>query len=227
MNVRNTTQRNQASKTPKTPNASVIEVFPTPIVKFRFPKHEKYFFRDIPKSEDRTPEGWNCSVNSSYPFTGENDPYVPDEVNKRLQRDVMGSIRDVFIKNGLPPVEMGAFWYNIYHEEQNQERHDHVSAHANTFLSGVYYNKNATPTTFYPPSTLYRTLRFRGCEGTIIGNATRDTFEAEVNDGDIILFPPYLEHEVKKQTSESMRLTFSFNLTTINPNSIEWITKEY
>ena len=34
-----------------------------------------------------------------------------------------------------------------------------------------------------------------------------------INDGDIILFPPYLEHEVKKQTSESMRLTFSFNLT--------------
>ena len=211
-------QKNHLNKiTPKTPNnVSVLEVFPTPIIKFKFLKHEKYFFIDVPKCEDRTPKGWNCSVNSSYPFTGENDPYVSDEGNKRLQRDLMKGIRDVFVNGGLPPVEFGAFWYNIYHEGQDQERHHHVSAPSNTYLSGIYYNKNATPTTFYPPSTLYRSLRYRGVDDSLFSSACKDNYEAKVQDGDVILFPPYLEHEVKQQTSDAMRMTFSFNLILLN-----------
>ena len=47
-----------------------------------------------------------------------------------------------------------------------------------------------------------------------------------VEDGDIILFPPYLEHSVKskQKPKDDMRMTFSFNIdVSLNlERSVEW-----
>jgi len=87
------------------------------------------------------------------------------------------------------------------------------------FLSGVYYSKNPTPTTFYPVSTHFRTIRYRGIERSGIRESMYDFYHFHPTEGQIILFPPYLEHEVLNRQEHQKphgRLTFSFNLVLAN-----------
>jgi len=56
---------------------------------------------------------------------------------------------------------------------------------------------------------------FPGVETCELRDAYYDNYSIDVEDGDIILFPPYLEHCIEPISLEEpdMRLTFSFNLT--------------
>lgn len=195
------------------------KLFPTPIIKFKFSKHDNYFFDNIEKKE-KIPLGWECSVNSSYPKIEPKDTFITRRISSSLQKDLLTDIRQMFESAGMPTnISFNdMFWYNVYHNNQNQERHTHLSSYHNrNFWSGIYYNKNASATTFYPISTLYRVNKFDKSENSILADCYFDHVNILVDDGDVILFPPYLEHEVKPQKldEQEMRLTFSFNITLI------------
>jgi len=191
-------------------------IFPTPILHFAFSKHKEYFFEDIQKSE-RVPPGWNCSINSSYPFITKNDLFINKKKAECLKNDLLLEIKELFKSSNIPSNISfnGGLWYNIYHKNQNQERHNHLNTHnGRNFWSGIYYNKNSSPTTFYPLSLMHRTSKFDGYENSIVKDSFYDYVNIDVNDGDVIIFPPYLEHEVilNKNFSDEMRVTFSFNI---------------
>ena len=82
------------------------------------------------------------------------------------------------------------------------------------FWSGVYYNKNASPTKFFNDNAMINTQKFRGVEETALSTCLAEGYFPPVKDGDIVLFPPYLEHSVESQPQhkDSMRMTFSFNI---------------
>ena len=84
-------------------------------------------------------------------------------------------------------------------------------------VTAVYYNKNSTPTTFHRVDRNYRTQLFHGAESTSLAPCLSPNGSPSVEDGDILLFPPYLPHSVesKPQHKNSMRMTFSFNITLI------------
>ena len=197
--------------------AHLYKLFPTPLIKFEFSKHENYVFDEIPQ-QDRIPENWECSVNSSFPCIEDKDNFIDQEKSKSLQRDLLREITDLFANANLPTnlTFNNSFWYNIYHEEQFQERHNHINTCASKNIwSGIYYNKNATPTKFYNPSLLHRVTKPPKSEETIVDDCYHDFFFPSVEDGDVILFPSTLEHEVKPTNSKMMRLTFSFNICTL------------
>ena len=194
--------------------AHLYKLFPTPLIKFEFSKHENYVFDEICR-KDRTPETWECVVNSSYPRIKHDDDFIDPKKSESLQDDLLTQIKDVFASANLPTNLSfgGSFWYNIYHEEQFQERHNHINtAIARNLWSGVYYNKNATPTKFYNPSLLHRVTKFPKSEETILDDCYHDFFFPSVKDGDVLLFPSTLDHEAQPTNSKSMRLTFSFNI---------------
>ena len=189
----------------------IIDIFPTQIICFNFNKHSKYFFVDPGKVEN-TPPGWSCDVNSTFPRIPDDDPVVLQDVRDRLIGDIENACNNELRREGLQPCEMLTFWYNMYHEGQYQERHDHMDGRRPVFLSGVYYNRNPSPTTFYPISTHYRSMRYRGIERSGIRESMYDSYHFKPSEGQIILFPPYLEHEVLRRDDKDGRLTFSFNL---------------
>ena len=189
----------------------IIDIFPTQIICFHFSKHTEYVFDD-PGKIDHIPSDWSCSINSTFPRITDNDPLVSPGVRDRLIIDIKNACNDELTKEGLYYCEMLTFWYNMYHEGQYQERHDHMSADRPVFLSGVYYNRNPTPTTFYPISTHYRSIRYNGIEKSGIKESMYDRYHFTPKEGEIILFPPYLEHEVLNVDDKNGRLTFSFNL---------------
>ena len=196
---------------------SVYKLFSVPIMKFKFSKHDEYYFENIEKHE-RIPENWRCSINSSYPKTLNNDIFIDKKKNNSLQKDLLIDIKEMFRQANIPTnISFNdMFWYNISHEEQFQERHNHYNFfHAQNLWSGIYYNKNATPTTFYPYSHFHRITKFKDFEKSIISDCYYDFFNVDVEDGDVVIFPSTIDHEVRASNRDIMRLTFSFNITII------------
>ena len=189
----------------------IINLFPTQLICFKFTKHKNYFFID-PGKQSHVPKGWNCDVNSTFPMIPDDDPLVLQDVRDRLISDITHACNTELPREGLASCDITTFWYNAYHGEQDQERHDHMDGRCPTFLSGIYYNANPTPTTFFPISTQHRAIRYRGIENSGIEESMSDCHHYKPSEGQIILFPPYLEHAVTCSSSDKMRLTFSFNL---------------
>lgn len=195
---------------------TILSPFAIPIIKFQFKNHEKYIFNEINRQEN-VPYEWEHSVNSSFPWIKDDDKFIKPNVRDSLISDVKESIQEIFEDLKIPKdFYFEEFWYNIYHEEQGQEMHNHLPfAHGRVpYWSGIYYNKNASPTKFARPDKIYTTQLFEGYKESLLGEFYFYSFHPDVSDGDIILFPPYLDHYVDEDDDRknNMRVTFSFNL---------------
>jgi hypothetical protein len=193
----------------------LYNVFPIPVVSFKFSKHYKYSFPEIEKL-DRRPKTWTTPLNTSYPNVNDDDPFLPLDVRDSLKNDLNEDLSVVFSNLDIPSrFKFDEFWYNVYHDNQGQEPHTHLNGCVNPipYWCGIYYNKNATPTKFYRPDLLNRIHQFPvGKNAQPFIQYFSDTVEPPVEEGDVILFPPYLKHSVSTGSDAKMRLTFSFNL---------------
>ena len=200
-------------------NFEMIGLFPVPLFKIKFKDHYKYNFPEVEKM-DRKPDGWIESLNSSFPNIPDNDSIVPSYLRDNLKRDLKSSIVEVFQPLNIPTnIEFLQLWYNIYHDNQGQEKHNHFSyvGRPVPFWAGIYYNKKASPTKFFSTNNMRETLQFKGWKESEIAPCLAEYCALPVEDGDIILFPPYLPHGVESIPAheDKMRMTFSFNITLI------------
>ena len=193
------------------------KVFYVPIFTFRFNKHNDYKFPDIEK-QDRRPRGWTTPLNSTFPVIPDDDPLVSPTIRDSMMRDLKEQIKKLFYMHGIPDkFDFVDFWYNTYHDNQGQEPHTHLTGcmSATPYWCGIYYNKGSTPTKFFRPDSNNRVHQFPH-QGPEFKEYFADYLKPGVSDGDVILFPPYLQHCVDLQSSASMRMTFSFNLQLYN-----------
>lgn len=204
----------------KLENIYLYNLFAFPVIKFKFLKHSKYVFKQVKKSV-RKPEGWNCELNSSYPNIADNDPIVKKKIRDELIQDIGIEIKRLFKNLNAPnEITINEFWYNIYHDNQGQEEHWHMpSFSSNTpyfsSWSGIYYNKNATPTVFCRKDDNVRFYDAKPYADSQLAPFFYTTFIPEVEDGDVIVFPPYLFHRVStdERFKDNMRMTFAFNFS--------------
>ena len=197
-------------------NFETLGLFPVPIIKIKFKDHYKYNFPEVEK-KDKKPNGWVDSVHTTFPGIPDDDLLVPPLVRDSLKRDLKFSIIEVFQQLNIPTnIEFNNLWYNIYHDDQGQEKHAHLLPLGipQFFWSGIYYNKNASPTTFFNTNRMIETQHFLGYQETSLNSCLTKDNSPHVEDGDILLFPPYLEHSVicKDEYKNKMRMTFSFNI---------------
>ena len=198
-------------------NFEMIGLFPVPLLKIKFKDHHKYNFPEVEK-KDQKPDEWVDSVHTTFPDIPDDDLIVPSTVRDSLKIDLKYPIVEVFEQLNLPTnIRYSNFWYNIYHDNQGQEKHTHFPGVGQpvTFWSGIYYNKNASPTKFFNINNMVDTQKFKGWEESHIAPCLAEGGLYTVEDGDILLFPPYLEHSVQSepQHKDKMRMTFSFNIT--------------
>ena len=193
------------------------QVFFCPIFTFRFENHSKYDFPMVEKM-DRKPDGWIESVNSTFPRISDDDPVVFRDERNNLMRDLGEQMKDLFQQYQLPDkFSFDQFWYNIYHEYQGQEPHTHLNGcfKRTPYWCGIYYYRGATPTTFFRPDCNNRVHKFPHAS-PIFQEYFADKLKPDLKDGDVILFPPYIQHCVEPCNSATMRMTFSFNLVLDN-----------
>ena len=194
----------------------MLGLFTVPLLLIKFDNHYKYNFPEVEK-KDQKPYTWRVPLHTTFPNIGDDDPIVSTEVRDNLSKDLLETIVNVFGEIGIPTnISFSNIWYNIYHDNQGQEKHNHIPmvGSSNPFWSGIYYNKNTSNTEFFRSDKLYLTQLFTGYEQTPMKDCLAESVMPIVEDGDIVLFPPYLEHSVKSKLEHKnkMRMTFSFNI---------------
>ena len=109
--------------------------------------------------------------------------------------------------------EFAGRWYNYYREGSYQESHDHLgTAIKPIHFSCIHYlsfdPEVHTSTEFIDPISALRCHTI-----TLDRDFIGDSYSPPVGEGDIIMFPSYLQHRVRQQKiSDIPRVTISFNV---------------
>jgi hypothetical protein len=188
-------------------------LFATPLIKFKFTKHHLYNFPEVEKKE-RIPPGWLKSLNSSFGDES-GDSFLSSSKRKNLINDITEDLITVFESLNIEPnIEIKQLWYNIYHDNQGQETHDHLSSCIERLpiFSGIYYNKNPSPTSFERMDNYHKLTNIPEIKNSKLEDYYNDVEIPNVSPGDIILFPPWIPHSVDTKNNKKMRLTFAFNV---------------
>ena len=147
--------------------------------------------------------------------------------NREIEKGLTNDTRDKELKDQYTKVlddffdqpysmKMSGIWYNYYTDGEWQEQHHHLSSPLFTnvchfscihFLS--FDEENHNPVSFIDPLSNIRchSLEFKSHE-------YYPKMYPELVEGEFIMFPSYLEHEVKKgkPTPDYPRITISFNI---------------
>lgn len=194
-----------------------VPLFSVPIIVTKFNDHEKYNIESFEKVV-RKPKDWTCSVNTSFPRTQKDDPYISQEKSNEIKNSITEHLQNVFECYNMPTdINLTQFWYNAYYEGQSQELHNHLAPNnLNPFWSGIYFAKNCFPGQLQFSRNEYsmRTQQPFDYRKSAIADYYSDYWKVDIPDGHICLFPPHLYHTVSvgEENRDKMRLTFSFNL---------------
>ena len=197
-------------------NLLVYNIFPTPIIHLKLSTHNnfKFNFEDI-KDKDTKPENWLDSVYTSFPNVLNNDKYIKTKDLLKIKKDIKKEIDIVFKELEIPTsYSIKEFWYNVYHKNQSQESHMHLSEinKKNPYWSGVYYYSNCEPTIFLRNDINPLLQNFNKNMDSKLKHFYFTSWMPDIKDGDIILFPSYLNHKTNINKTNNKRITFSFNL---------------
>ena len=193
-----------------------IEIYPISYYKGHVEDNERLKdiilpFVEETKKKCQLPEGWlTTNIITSF-----NSDEISNHLsgNPELKRQYFNVIKSFF--DDKFTVKIDEIWYNSYSNGEYQEAHNHVGDPINpTHFACVHFlsfdPKIHSPLTFSDPLALTR-------YHSIDMNSTNysEKYCPPVKEGDLIMFPSYLDLEVKSYppTPHKPRVTLSFNLT--------------
>lgn len=167
------------------------------------------------KKHEKPPEGWLTNkLTTSFEDEEFGNMLKGDtEVGTELRRQYTKAMSLFFQTSFSCAIE--DLWYNYYTDGEFQEAHTHFGTYQrpNHYACVHFLNfdpKRHEPLTFLDP---LRHIRATSHEFTGFGGYA-DHYKIAAKEGDIVMFPVYLEHEVKSAppTPDYPRITMSFNV---------------
>lgn len=170
---------------------------------------------ELLKEKTKTPpDGWfTDKIITSFNKEGMNDYFESSDAGTELKRQYL-KVVDSFFDDDWE-ISIVNLWFNYYKDGEYQEDHTHVSSSLNEihfacvhFLS--YNPEIHSPLTFNDPLKIMRGLSLE-----MKTNRISERYNIFPNEGDFIMFPSYLGHEVKpgQPTPNYPRITISFNIS--------------
>jgi uncharacterized protein (TIGR02466 family) len=172
---------------------------------------------NVQKFPSLKPQDWDCDVHTNF-----NAPKM------QLDPGVLGAIYRKYLQDfwvegkfGLANMHIQQPWYNSYAQNQFQEFHGHLPNDFSAVHYIVFDEKEHQATTFINPNPtlsqalqVYRAPLLTKClPGAPEHSCYQTSFTPQdVRQGDLIIFPSYLNHYVKPNMSTKKRVTISFNL---------------
>tara|TARA_B100001989_G_scaffold231370_1_gene190017 strand:- start:457 stop:1017 length:561 start_codon:yes stop_codon:yes gene_type:complete len=176
-----------------------IEAFPTSIYILHNNNNneiksivEEYYRKN--KSKSSTPDTWNCQL-----FTTFGTKNFPNDSLQKLTHLFNQFQRESQMYGNMTFTDL---WLNCYETINWQEKHMHLPSK----WSGVYYaifdEEEHSPTHFYNPN-----------EKLIASNhpSAMNSLAPKVKEGDMVIFPSWLDHAAPLNKSSKLRATISFN----------------
>ena len=196
------------------------ELFPVTIFKTRIHHNEilkNILVSDIVETSDRLqiPKEWTTNkIRTSY----ESEPEGVNLIYKHknlLENQYSECLDEIFDKDFTADID--DIWYNVYLDGEYQELHDHLGsvlqpAHFSCIHFLSFNKQEHEPPEFRDPLAQLRHLSLE-----FESNNCGDTYIPNVSEGDLIMFPSYLQHQVLpcKKTNYP-RITISFNVRVLS-----------
>ena len=156
---------------------------------------------------NKPPSGWDCDLRTEFSSSRVNEyAHYYDDIMIRFTEDLGLDGGKCYIDES---------WINSYGLSENQEEHDHLPG----FYSAIHYVKFNPdvhePAVFTNPliqlySYMNNEINYKRHPDYILPN-----FTPEVKEGEIIIFPSWLKHTVKRTTTDEHRITLAFNINTM------------
>tara|TARA_Y200000002_G_scaffold10315_1_gene8528 strand:- start:554 stop:1135 length:582 start_codon:yes stop_codon:yes gene_type:complete len=150
------------------------------------------------------PKEWNCSVQSS--FETDNN-FSWDYFYECIKPNLL-DMHQQLKGNPLHQFNMTEAWLNKYERGDSQEVHTHIGADNTTFSCSYFaqYAPNDARFLFYDPDQTKHLGEFSKHYGGVV-----NTWFPDVQEGDIIIFPSWIHHQVEPHRSDTTRITVSAN----------------
>jgi hypothetical protein len=117
-----------------------------------------------------------------------------------------------FVQKAIPPARFTVeLWHNIYWTGQEyQEIHHHVPCHLSMIHFLSFDKTEHKPPVFYDPARLIKaTCNVEG----VPEDFWQDRYSIPVEEGDVVIFPSYVEHYIPPGNYVNPRVTVSMNIT--------------
>jgi len=160
------------------------------------------------------PEEWECSVTTSYSSNTTFPPHtkVFEVFNERVAFALTNYLKDnidmSILKNRKIDISI---WYNIFKNGDRRGKHNHI--HNNGVASGILYLKTPEDsgiTRWYNP--LEKLMMACGCNEKHATQTLDTNHHEDQRPGRLVVFPPYVDHDVSTNNSKEDRVTLSFNV---------------
>ncbi|MFP6667082.1 MAG: putative 2OG-Fe(II) oxygenase [Pirellulales bacterium] len=188
-------------------------LFPTPLYIGKMPNHEslKEKFMEGLKQATFPETNWQCNVDTTFNQSCRNtmDIFPWEEFFAGVNRNISSMAEEL----KSPPLSISPFnaWVNVYRQGQYQEPHTHVERH--TTCSVIYFvnyvHEKDAKVGFRNSSIDHYVYSNFNC----FFPRSYEWFTPIVEEGDVLIFPGFLEHTVGKQTGDRARVTVSSNYT--------------
>lgn len=101
-------------------------------------------------------------------------------------------------------------WHNVYWKnEEYQERHHHIPFHISLIHFMAFDKSEHKPPIFYDPA---RQIKAYAAHSAIPLEIYDDKAVIDVDEGDVVMFPSYLEHRVPPGQYKNPRVTVAMNV---------------
>jgi len=147
---------------------------------------------------------FGSELNTSFD-SGEGNRVTQDSIDY-LNSVIIGQLNNFFQRNYV--IDITNIWENHYNQDDFQENH----IHANSDLSFIIYKKiTEARTQFVNPSARLLDAFYSSCniKKNILG---QESFVPECRENQIVIFPSYLEHFVRK-TNNAITIAGNLNIT--------------
>lgn len=136
---------------------------------------------------DKFNEKWESETLTS--FGNKNN--LSEESFNYLLHIIAENLKDFFIDTCFK-IELINIWQNIYNEHDFQENHIHINSH---FSFVIYKEVEESKTLFFSPNHYLIECFYAK---NFLKNFFKTTFDPKLTKNQIIIFPSFLEHMVKK-----------------------------
>jgi len=196
-----------------------INPFPFYIYKMKATKHDEikdYLMKHVyPKFKELGPNGGLQQIYTDYlPGSGAmiHWPYIYD----RYTDDVKSLLSEIGFNMKQPWDIKLKGWYNFTTNNEKEWMHDHMGGSTNinyAFTHFVHIEDKDDGTIFFNPN--YKMIRASMPTKNINylpDSMFNDRYQVQAEEGDIVLFPSWLDHTAPKHTSNKLRIVNAVNI---------------
>jgi hypothetical protein len=184
-------------------------LFAIPVVRVRIPEAEQLKQQYLPEilrryeaNDLEKPEYWETDrIHSSFSTPVKNAVItsMPLPYQKLISEHVHAQQFNVHV------------WHNVYWKnEEYQERHHHIPYHLSLIHFLAFDKTEHKPPVFYDPA---RQIKAYCAHDALAREIFEDKAQIDVEEGDILIFPSYLEHRVPAGKYKNPRVTIAMNVT--------------